>query len=238
MKYVFLLLLLLQSSLVFSFGVKELDKLYRSEASSSKFFSELEMKALELSNKAVPVLVKVMKKDVYPEKNRWHATFTLARIMGDKSLPFIKKFLHHPHWMMRLASLKVLRLFKKENITKEVEERLYDKSMFIRLEALDIIGDRKWKGSASAVWKMLHDKKNYHKVKKGKIEKTEVIKAVIKTLGRLEYPTTKKSLVRLLEDKNFKDLTTEIDQSLQKITGLRSPSVLSQKKQFWSSQRF
>ncbi len=218
-------------------GSSSLEQKYKASPNSPEAYSKLEKETLGLANKAVPTLIKVMKSDDFPDKNRWLATMTLARIMGVKSIPFITKFLNHPHWMLRLASLKVIRILKQRKLRKKIEAALYDKSMFVRLEALDMIGDLKMHRSAPAVWKMLFDQKNYRKNKKGVQEKTEVIKEVIQTLGKLNYKPVKKSLAKLMSNQKFNDLTLEIDRSLSSLTGKQSPKNLSAKKNFWTSQK-
>ncbi len=219
------------------YSSQSLEKLYKIDSINEKAYKELEAKTLKLSNKAVPTLIKVMKSSAYPDKNRWLATMSLARIMGEKSLPFIKKFLKHPHWILRLASLKVIRILKKKNLKREIEAALFDRSMFIRVEALDMVGDMQMHRSAPAVWKMLFDQKNYRKNKKGGQEKTEIIKRIIQTLGRLKYKPVRSSLAKLLKNSQFKDLTPEIDHSLVQMTGIRSPKIISSKKKFWLSQK-
>lgn len=77
--------------------------------------ASLKSETLKHGGESVAALIEVMKNGKYPDKNRWMATFLLGQIMGDKSAPFLAKFLKHPHWVMRMASLKTMLALKQKD---------------------------------------------------------------------------------------------------------------------------
>src|SRR5665647_2298030 len=88
--------------------LERLENMYTMDARMPGLSAMLKRHTMKHRQKAVPILIKVMKESKYPEQNRWQATMLLGQIMGKKSAPFIAKFSNHPHWMMRVASLKAL----------------------------------------------------------------------------------------------------------------------------------
>ena len=84
-------------------SLERFENMFMMNAKTPGLQAMLKRNAFRHKQKAVPVLIKVMKESKYPEQNRWHATMLLAQVMGSKSAPFIAKFTEHPHWMMRLA---------------------------------------------------------------------------------------------------------------------------------------
>ncbi len=199
----------------FSFaGIK---KLLKKENLGPEHSKKVQTLLLQLDNKSVPTIIEVMKSDTYPDKNRWVATLTLARIMGEKSLPFIKKFLRHPNWMMRLSALKVMRMFKDKTSDSLVEKMLFDKSLLVRVEALEMIKSLKKKNSAKSVWKMMYDKKNYQKFSKSKVVPTEVISRILKTIETLDYKKAKPVLVKLKKERRFSSLSSEIQTTINSL---------------------
>ncbi len=196
----------------FSFdGIK---KILKKDSITPQQAKKIQKLFFKLDNKAVPTIIEIMKSDKYPDKNRWLATLTLARVMGEKSLPFIKKFLRHPNWMMRLSALKVMRMFKDQSSNQDVEKMLFDKSLLVRVEALEMINSLKNKKSAKSVWKMMYDKKNYQKFSKSKVVPTEVISRILKTIKTLEYRKAKPALVKLQNEKKFSSLSSEIQNTI------------------------
>lgn len=234
--------LLISLFLVFSFSgfsssnlnLLKLKKTLKKEIVNKSHYKKIEKEILEAKGKSVPLLIEVMKSAKYPDRNRWLATMSLARLMGKKSLPFIRTFLNHPSWMMRLVSLKVLRMFKDTKSDQAIEKALFDKASLVRIEALDMISKRKRVGDSNKIWKMLFDKKNYYKAKKGKLQVTEVLSRVIEALGEFKDKSVSKGLAKLLQDKKYEGLASKIDLSLSKITGKKSPEA--NKKSYWKKQ--
>ncbi|MBL7664939.1 MAG: HEAT repeat domain-containing protein [Bacteriovoracaceae bacterium] len=214
-------------------GPEELDKVLQSELNASEL-KVLKEKVIHFSNKSVPTLIKAMKSDAYPEKNRWMATFLLGRIMGDKSSAFIARFAEHPNWVMRLASLKTLLALKQDKYKSIYVKSLSDKSLIVRVQALDNINHLKIKDASSHVWAMLYDKSNYSGQGK-QLKRTNIIKEVIKTIGDLEFKKAEAPLLSMIQNKKYQDIHNEIDYSLSKIHGKKSPvGNLSKKQHFWS----
>lgn len=193
----------------------------------------LKRNAFKHKQKAVPVLIKVMKESKYPEQNRWHATMLLAQIMGDKSAPFIAKFSAHPHWMMRVASLKALLGLKQNEYTSVYSKALRDPSLIVRYQALDNISQMKITKMAPEVWDMMYDQTNYTG-EKGSRKRTTIVKAIIRTLGDLRYKDAKKPLAKLIQKPKYQDLIEDLDYSLEKITGETSPNSVKERRKFWS----
>ena len=214
---------------------KTLLELYKKKYPSKKGVAGLKKKTLQASNNAVPALIKVMKDGSYPIQNRWVATFLLGRIMGNKAAAFIAKFSKHPHWMMRMAAIKTLFIIKDHKYQNAYKLALFDESLIVRSQALEIVRKRKLKSLGPDVWKMIFQKSNYAG-KKGKRRRTGIIKNVVKTLGDLEYktPEVTKALVRMIKKDQYRDIFSEVDYALRKITGKNSPNgnILA-RREFW-----
>lgn len=199
----------------------------------SKEVLNLKKQALNYSGKAVPALVEVMKSDKYPDKNRWVATFLVGQIMGKKSSPFLAKFLKHPHWVMRMASLKTLLALKEKRYSEDYAKALKDRSFIVRKQALENIKRLDLKHKAANVWAMLYDKRNYYNPKDGTRKRTNLIKAAIKTIGDLKFEKAKSPLLSMSQKDKYADIFPEIDYSLSLITGKQSPTDAKLKKRFW-----
>lgn len=210
--------------------------LFMRDNSKPSLEQELKEKTLKENNKAVSTLVEVMKNSKYPEKNQWHATFLLVRIMGSKSAPFISKFSDHPNWMMRLATLKALLILKEKSYANLYEKMLNDRALVVRQQALDNIVQLKIERSGEKVWKMIFDKENYIISKNGKAKRADIVGRAIRTLGDIKYQTARKHLVNMIKKKEYRDLVEEIDYSLSKMTGKQSPGNVEAKKKFWERE--
>ena len=193
---------------------------------------ELQNKTLAQAGKAVPALIKVMKESKYPDKNRWMATFLVGRIMGKKAGPFISKFLKHPNWVLRMASLKTLLALREEQYGSLFAGALKDKSLIVRTQALENIHRLDLKEHAANVWEMLYDKRNYYSEKEG--ERTNIIRKVITVVGDLRFDKAKDPLLKMIQKEKYQDIFGELDYSLGKITGKKSPEGEKAKKFFWN----
>lgn len=183
--------------------------------------------------KAVPVLVQVMKNPHYPDKNRWVSTFLLGRIMGKKASPFIAKFGSHPNWVLRLASLKTLLALKDRRYGGLFASKLKDKSMLVRVQALENIKELKLRKYSSHIWSMLYDKQNYNKSQKGQ-KRTQLVKSAIRAVGELKFEKAQEPLLSMIQKKKYVDIFDEIDYSLELISGKESPEgTIEVKKLFW-----
>ncbi len=200
---------------------------------SSAEVVKLKRQTLTYSGKAIPALIQVMKSDTYPDKNRWVATFLVGRIMGKKSSPFLAKFLKHPNWVMRMASLKTLLALKEKNLGSAYARALKDRSFIVRKQALQNIRKLELKDKAAHVWGMLYDKRNYYNPKDGQKKRTNLIREAIKTVGDLKFEKATQPLLSMAQKDKYKDVFEEIDYSLSKITGKKSPEDTRLKKRFW-----
>ncbi|MBC7714818.1 MAG: HEAT repeat domain-containing protein [Rhizobacter sp.] len=199
--------------------------------------AQLKSETLKHGGESVEALVEVMKNGKYPDKNRWMATFLLGQIMGEKSAPFLSKFLKHPHWVMRMASLKTMLALKQKNYSRQYASLLKDDSFIVRAQALDNIRILKTADAAPAVWAMLYDKKNYYQPtmngKALKAKRSNIIKNVILTVGDLKFEKAKAPLIKMIQKDRYNDIFPEMDASLMKITGLTSPKDTAKKRIFW-----
>ncbi len=203
---------------------KDLDK---------KGVGSVQKAALKYAGKSIPALVEVMKNSKYPDRNRWIATFLVGRIMGKKSGPFISKFIKHPNWVLRVASLKTLLALKQVRYGQDFAIALKDSSFIVRKQALDNITKLSLVKYAPHVWAMLYDKRNYYVNKKGK-KRTNLIKEAIRSIGELKFRKAKKPLLTMIQKDKYKDIFREMDYSLTKIIGKKSPQgKITTKRRFW-----
>ena len=214
-------------------SIERFEKMFMMDAKTPGLGAMLKRHSFHLKEKAVPTLIKVMKTSNYPIQNRWHATMLLGRIMGTKSSPFIAKFTEHPHWMMRLASLKALLGLKQDNYTAVYAKALNDPSMIVRIQALDNISQLKITTLSTEVWKMMYDQSNYTG-EKGARKRTSIVKSIIRTLGDIKYQKAKAPFAKLILKPQYQDLVEDLDYSLEKITGKTSPDSLDSRRKFWS----
>lgn len=194
---------------------------------------KLKKKTLTFSGKAIPALVKVMKSNAYPEKNRWVATFLVGRIMGKKSSPFLAKFLRHPNWVMRMASLKTLLALGEKRYDQAYAMALKDNSFIVRKQALTNIRKLNIEKRAPEVWSMLYDKRNYYSPKEGTKKRTNLIKEAVRTVGDLKFKKAVKPLLSMSQKEKYQDIFSEVDYALSKILNKKSPKEESLKKRFW-----
>ncbi|HLE11276.1 MAG: hypothetical protein A2504_03400 [Bdellovibrionales bacterium RIFOXYD12_FULL_39_22] len=216
---------------------KTLLRLYENNNPSKTQLLEIKKQSLELGGKAVPVLIEVMKSGKFADKNRWIATFLLGKIMGEKSAPFIAKFTEHPSWIMRMASLKTLLALNQEKYGDRYAALLKDNSFIVRLQALENIRHLNLANYSANVWAMLYDKKNYYASKDSKTSKrTNLIKEAIKVVGDLKFTKAQEALLKMSANKKYSDIFQEIDYSLEKITGKKSPAGnVEAKRIFWKN---
>ncbi len=219
----------------------ELISRFSKEYKDKTEIKKLKADTLALNGKAVPALVEVMKNNKYPERNRWMATFLLGQVMGTKSAPYIAKYSQHPDWVMRMASLKTLLSLKQDKYGKVYVNALKDSSYIVRVQALENIKAFNLKEYGPHVWAMLYDKQNYHAVSTKKGEKqvegtkrTHIIRKVMRTVGDLQFQEARPVLLSMIQKDKYKDIFEEMDYSLEKITGKKSPAGTAQvKKMFW-----
>jgi HEAT repeat protein len=198
-----------------------------------KHHVRLKLMTKDLGPKAVPTLIKVMKENRYPEKNRWQATFLLGQTMGRRSAPFIAKFIDHPLWVMRVAALKSLHALNQRDYLHVYQKALKDSSLIVRVQALDSISRMKIEKMGSSVWNMLYDQSNYTG-NVGQRKRTSIVKSIVRTLGDIQYRPAQKSLAKLIQKPRYKDLVDDLDYSLEKLSGMSSPdNSIEGRRKFW-----
>ena len=213
-------------------------KKYMINYSDKNQVADLKSETLKNGGDSVAALIEVMKNGKYPDKNRWVATFLLGQIMGEKSAPFLAKFFKHPNWVMRMASLKTMLALKQKNYGSQYAMLLSDDSFIVRSQALENIRTLNLTNSAPQVWAMLYDKKNYYQPTLNGVElkskRSNIIKSVILAVGELKFEQAKLPLIKMIQKEKYNDIFDEMDQSLTKITGQKSPSTDSRAKRiFW-----
>ena len=212
--------------------IKAYQKSINNKAAKNKLMKD----TMAMAQKSVPVLTRVMKHADFPENNRWLATFMLGRVMGKKAAPFISKFTAHPHWMLRLASLKVLLALGQKQYKGIYSKALKDKAMIVRHQALENINRFALKDLAPHVWSMLYDKTNY-KGTKGDRKRTNIIKDIILTMGNLGFEKAKRPMLKMIQNRKYEDIFSELDKSLSKLSSKPSPKGnISSKQYYWSRQ--
>lgn len=214
-------------------SLERFEQMFMMDTKTPGLQAMLKRHAFKHKQKAVPTLIKVMKESKYPEQNRWHATMLLAQIMGSKAAPFIAKFADHPHWMMRLASLKALLGLKQSEYVAVYSKALKDSSLIVRIQALDNISQMRITKLAPDVWNMMYDQTNYTGAV-GARKRTAIVKNIIRTIGDVRYEKAKKPLAKLIQKPKYQDLIEDLDYSLEKITGEKSPNSVEQRRKFWS----
>jgi hypothetical protein len=214
--------------------LERLENMFAMDVKTPGLTAMIKRHSLRHRQKAVPILIKVMKESKYPDQNRWQATMLLGQIMGKKSAPFIAKFIDHPHWMMRLASLKALLGLKQDQYHQVYAKGLKDSSLIVRVQALDNISKMKISPLAPNVWSMMYDKSNYSG-DAGNRKRTSIVKSIIRTVGDIRFEKAKSPLAKLIQKPKYQDLVEDLDYSLEKITGEVSPnSSVEQRRKFWS----
>lgn len=214
-------------------SLERLENMYTMDAKTPGLFAMLKRHTIRHRQKAVPLLIKVMKEAKYPDQNRWHATMFLGQIMGKKAAPFIAKFSEHPNWMMRVASLKALLGLKQAEYHAVYAKALKDPSLIVRVQALDNISKLEIKSLAPNVWRMMYDQSNYSG-EAGSRKRTSIVKSVIKTIGDIKFKEAKVPLAKLIQKPRYQDLIEELDYSLEKITGKTSPNTVEARRKFWA----
>jgi hypothetical protein len=214
--------------------LERLENMFTMDAKTPGLAAMIKRHTLKHRQKAVPILIKVMKESKYPEQNRWQATMLLGQVMGKKSAPFIAKFIDHPHWMMRVASLKALLGLKQNTYHAVYAKALKDPSLIVRVQALDNISKMNITPLAPQVWNMMYDQTNYSG-SIGQRKRTSIVRSIIRTIGDVRFDKARDPLVKLIQKPKYQDLIEDLDYSLEKITGEVSPNTSAEtRRSFWS----
>ena len=127
---------------------------------------------------------------------------------------------------------------KQRGYSQQYASLLKDDSFIVRAQALDNIRTLKTVDAAPQVWAMLYDKKNYYQPtmngKALKAKRSNIIKSVITTVGELKFEKARQPLLKMIQKERYNDIFPEMDASLAKITGQKSPNGdMSKKRIFW-----
>jgi HEAT repeat protein len=193
----------------------------------------LKNETLMLGAKSAEVLLEVMKKPIFPDTNRWTATFLLTRLTGKAAAPVLSKFLKHQNWMMRLAALKCLTLIKAKEHLNASSNLLWDPSLLVSKQMLLTISKLKLTKASDDIVTLI---KNVATHELSKNDKAFLESAVL-TLGALKHEPAKPLLSSLMLSDHYKEISFAVDYSLEKITGKKSPNGdLVAKRDFWKMQ--
>ncbi len=232
---IFILITLLQINPVFSVSNPNNLLSRFSKDQNAEMLEMLKQDTLKMGGSSIPSLVEVMKSDKYPDRNRWVATFLLARIMGEKSSDFLVKFVDHPNWVLRLASLKALLALNQGQYEKKYAEALKDEALLVRLQSLENINKLGLSNLSPNVWAMLYDQKNYYQNKKQTKKRANIIKKIILTVGDLKFKKAQEPLLKMIQKPKYEDIFDEMDYALSKIAGKKSPEgSMKMKRYYWS----
>lgn len=213
--------------------LNKLEKIFRSKNLGKRKILKLKRFIQKNKKRSVPVLIRVMKSSEYPERNRWMATFWLGKSMGKQASPFLSKFVKHPNWLLRVASLKVLLALREKKYGSLYGKLLKDPSLIVRTQALENIRQLKLHSEASKVWRMLYDRRNYY-VSKKKTKRGNIIKDIIRVVGDLNFQKAKKPLLKMILKERYTDIFSDIEYSLRRITGKVPPKGnRTVKKIYW-----
>ena len=211
----------------------QLLELLRKEERTNNYIDGLSKNILKHGVKAVPALIEVMKQAKFPDRNRWLATFLLGKIMGEKSAPFLARFTEHPHWILRMASLKTLLALNQKSYGALYSKALSDDSLVVRSQALENIKQLGLSQYAPNVWAMLYDKRNYYQ-SKGISKRTHIIEKALVTIGDLSFSKAKDPLLKMISKKKYKDVFDSVEYALVKITGKSPPKGNTEVRRiFW-----
>lgn len=201
---------------------------------NAQAWMNLKHDVLRSAGKAVPVLLDVMKRDEFPDRNRWLATFLLGQIMGKKASPLLVKFTQHPNWVMRMAALKTLLALKDTQQGEVFAKALRDKSFLVRRQALDNIAHMQLTEYSAHVWAMLYDKRNYYEGTQGDQEGTNLIRRAVRVVGDLKFEKALKPLFSMLQKKKYDEIHADIRYALEQITGKKTPKgSVDIQQRFW-----
>lgn len=204
------------------------------KAKGKEDLKKLGQEVLAIGPKSAPDLITVMKDGAYPMESRWVATLLLARTMGKKSTSFLAKFIEHPHYMLRMASLKAMMGLQVKDNLGVYRKALKDPSLMVRVQALDNISSLQINELGPEVWEMLLDKKNYQG-ENGKMRRSIVIKKAIRTLGDINFRPAVVTLGKLIQRSRYEDVFGDLEYGLEKLTGKKSPAGDQvAKRKFWS----
>ena len=214
--------------------LERLENMFTMDAKTPGLVAMIKRHTFKHRQKAVPILIKVMKESKYPEQNRWQATMLLGQVMGKKSAPFIAKFIDHPHCMMRVATLKALLGLKQDTYHAVYAKALKDSSLIVRIQALDNISKMNIGTMAPHVWNMMYDQSNYSG-DAGNRKRTSIVRSIIRTVGDIKFEKATLPLAKLIQKPKYQDLMEDLDYSLEKITGENSPNTsVEARRKFWS----
>ena len=134
---------------------------------------------------------------------------------------------------MRVASLKALLGLRQDEYHAVYAKALRDPSLIVRVQALDNISQMKINKLAPQVWSMMYDQSNYSG-DAGNRKRTSIVKSIIRTVGDVKFTKAQKPLAKLIQKPKYQDLMDDLDYSLEKITGEKSPNTVDGRRKFWS----
>lgn len=225
MKYLFIL--------IFAFPIFSYNSL-KKPLSNQKSIIKNDFK--KNSKKTIKNLIEVVKNEKSLDEWQWLAISSLARLTQVKSTPLLIKYTQHKEWNIRLAALKSLIALKYKE-PKVYAALLKDKSMIVRIAALEGIQILEISKLTPNIWNMFGDKKNYVQVGKD-IKRSEILSLAIESLSKFKSKKTKERLIKILRKSDYEDLWDEVDQVLRGWSRQKVPgSNVLARRSYWLSKQ-
>ena len=200
-----------------TFASSSLEGMLKSEKLSNNDLGKIKSFLNDNPKNTIKSFLAIIKDDNYPDRSRWLSLVLISKSMGKKSIPLLKKYLTHPKWIIRSAAVKSLKSLGISDLDKEYKNLLKDSSYVIREQVLDTISTFKIKNLGNDVLKMLGDKTNYIKTKKGMVP-SEVIKKIISTLVKLEKKEAIPVLAKISKSEVGKSIKPELQLALNTLS--------------------
>lgn len=144
---------------------------------------------------------------------RWRSAMAIGRLGGPLSLPELERAMKADVWELRSASLLAVSRFDRATASKWSRKLLNDKSLLVRLtavETLEAIGDRT---SVPELWSQLNSRENFKRS-----QSLFIRRRIVEALAKLEATGSEARFVRLLDDGDTKLYVPAI-QALERLTG-------------------
>lgn len=164
----------------------------------------------EYGEAAISPLTQITQNEKETDEVRWFSLFGLGRLAGKESLPVIKPLMHHPNWMLRDASLKILAALKARELSQEIESCLKDQALIVRTTAVDTIGHLQLMASAPKLVDALFDPINYHHGRALWIHQH-----ILQVLSDFHYAAAIPKLKKLLQAEHDQTLKAQVTKTLE-----------------------
>jgi len=115
--------------------------------------------------KAVPALIKVSQDKKAEDRHRYVSILAATKMGGKTTWKKWENLLSDRSWLVRLASLRALKVLQAQEAGPAILKRLDDPSLVVRMETVSVIESIRPKGAQEALLKAAEDPKNYQNKK-------------------------------------------------------------------------